>query len=218
MGEPRGEHLLTVLVADDQPVPRWGTIQLLTGAGLDVTGEIDDLERLGETVDALCPEVVVLEPAGADRGRALAALVSFTASHPDVRVLAFTCDVSPPAVEAALEAGCLGVVPKTASAAALVDGVRTVAAGDRHLHQRALGAMLLRRQAAEVLRAIRPLSVRELTVLELIAEGRSNGDIAGELGVSDATIKTHVAHLLRKLQATDRAHAVSRALRLGLIR
>ena len=53
-------------------------------------------------------------------------------------------------------------------------------------------------------------------MLQLVAEGRTNANIARELGVSDATVKTHVAHILRKLQAEDRAHAVSRALRLGL--
>lgn len=212
-----GDAPLTVLLADDQPLTRTGVRLHFAAVGLVVAGELDDLSGLADAYDSMQPGVVVAEPAAADRGRAIAALAAFLAARPGARVLAFTSDVGPLAVEAALEAGCLGVVPKTASAEALVAGVRAVATGDRHLHPRALAAMLHRRQANEVLKAMRPLSAREVNVLQLVADGRSNAEIADALGLSDATVKTHVAHILRKLDATDRAHAVSRALRLGLL-
>ncbi len=174
------------------------------------------LRDLEQAFAQAVPDVVVIEPTTGDRGSTLLAIAAFTHHHATANVLAFMSDVSPTAVEAVLDAGCIGVVPKTASIEALVEAVRQVAAGNRHLHPRALAALLQRRHAADTVRSMRALSGRELAVLQLVAEGRSNVLIAIDLSISTATVKTHVAHILRKLQAEDRAHAVSRALRLGL--
>lgn len=214
MGDDGGA--IRVLVADDQHVACYGTVQLLTERGFDVLAPVTDVRLLVDAVRAGAPDVLVIEPAMGDRGVTLAAIATIAAQQPPVHVLAFVCELSPATVEAALDSGCLGVVPKTSPVEGLVLGVRDVAGGERHLHPRAIAALLQRRQAAETLRSMRALSVRELAVLQRVAEGRSNSDIAGDLGVSDATVKTHIAHILRKLQAEDRAHAVSRALRLGL--
>jgi DNA-binding NarL/FixJ family response regulator len=81
-----------------------------------------------------------------------------------------------------------------------------------------MAALLQRRYAQNVDRITRPLSARELTVLERVAEGLTNAEIASELGISPDTVKTHLARVLEKLSARDRTHAVSRALRAGLIR
>jgi DNA-binding NarL/FixJ family response regulator len=207
---------IRVLVADDQHVACVGTVQLLTERGFDLLPAVTDVRRLVDAVRAGSPDVVVVEPSMGDRGVTLAVIAALVAQQPPVHVLAFVSELSPLTVEAALDSGCLGVVPKTSTADGVVAGVEEVARGERHLHPRAIAALLQRRQAAETLRSMRALSVRELSVLQRIAEGRTNADIAGDLGVSDATVKTHVAHILRKLQAEDRAHAVSRALRLGL--
>lgn len=205
-----------VLVVDDQHVARWGTVQVLTDRGLTLLPPIDDVRGLAAAVHEGQPDLVVIETAMGDRGLTITTLATVLVAHPHLRVLAFSADLSPVTVEAALDAGCLGVVPKTATADALLAAVIDVARGERHLHPRAIAALLQRRQAVETLRSMRALSERELAVLVRIAEGRSNLDIAGDLGVSEATVKTHVAHLLRKLQAHDRAHAVSRGMRLGL--
>ena len=205
-----------MLIADDQHVACIGTAQVLTDHGFHLLPPVSDARLLTEAVRAGAPDVVLVEPSMGDRGVTLAAMAALVAQQPPAKVLAFVSELSPTTVEAALDTGCLGVVPKTASLDGLVTGVREVARGERHLHPRAIAALLQRRQAAETLRSMRALSVRELSVLQRIAEGRTNADIAGDLGVSDATVKTHVAHILRKLQAEDRAHAVSRALRLGL--
>jgi len=205
-----------VLVADDQHVACIGTQQVLTERGYELLPVVTDVRRLADAVHADPPDVLVIDPAMGDRGVTLATLAALAGQQPPVHALAFVSELTPITVEAALDSGCLGVVPKTSSVDGLVAGIEDVARGERHLHPRAIAALLQRRQAAETLRSMRALSVRELSVLQRIAEGRTNADIAADLGVSDATVKTHVAHILRKLQAEDRAHAVSRGLRLGL--
>lgn len=205
-----------VLVADDQYVARWGTVQFLTERGFTLLPPIDDIRRLAAAVHDGAPDVVVIEIAMGDRGITLTTIATHTGQAHAVPVLAFLAELSPVSVEAALDAGCLGVIPKTATIESLVAAVGDVARGERHLHPRAIALLLQRRQAVDTIRTMRALSDRELTVLQRIAEGRSNREIAADLGVSEATVKTHVAHLSRKLQARDRAHAVSRALRLGL--
>ena len=207
---------IRVLVVDDQPIAQRGVTAYLLERGFEVCQPVTAVRDLAQVFMQVAPHVVVIEPATGDRGATLLAIAAFTHHHVTANVLAFMSDSSPTAVEAVLDAGCLGAVPKTASIEALVEAVEQVAAGNRHLHPRALAALLHRRHAADTVRSMRALSGRELAVLQLVAEGHSNMLIATELGISTATVKTHVAHILRKLQAEDRAHAVSRALRLGL--
>jgi two-component system, NarL family, response regulator YdfI len=223
---------LAVVIVDDHPVALRGTATVLAEAGVEVIGMSAEPAHLDQLVGQSplvggrrAPGgsdgpprtlVILIDPASADRGAAFAAITMAVRQHPECPVLAFSSDVGPAMVEALLDAGCAGIVPKTASAEALLDAIDQIAAGERHLHPRALAALLHRRQLDETVRSIRALSVRELAVLKEIAEGRSNAAIAASFGISEATIKTHIAHILRKLHAEDRAHAVSRGLRLGL--
>jgi DNA-binding NarL/FixJ family response regulator len=207
-----------VVVVDEHPVALRGTVGLLEELGYDVLAATSDpgaLERL--MADLPRPAAVLLiDPTAGDRGRALAVIDAHVHHRQACGVLAFSSELSPAQVETLLDLGCLGIVPKTAAPAALAEALAQVATGQRHLHPRAVAALLQRRQSGDVLHSIRPLSGRELAVLREVAEGRSNAQIAVVLGVTEATVKTHVAHVLRKLHAEDRAHAVSRALRLGL--
>lgn len=214
MGDEGG--CIRVLIADDQHVASVGTTHALTERGFELLDCVTDVRALGDAIRTGSPDVVVIEPGMGDRATTLAMIAVLAGHQPPVRLLAFTSELTPLTVEAALDSGCLGFVPKTSTIDGLVAAIEDVARGERHLHPRAIAALLQRRQAAETLRSLRALSAREMSVLQRIAEGRTNGDIAVDLGVSDATVKTHVAHILRKLQAEDRAHAVSRALRLGL--
>ncbi len=206
-----------MVVVDAHPITRWGIVHHLTRRGWRVLAELDDLAGLPGAYAELRPDAIVVEPVVEGRVPALPGLAVFLGEWPDARVLAFTVDVQPIAVEALLECGVLGVVPTTSTVEGLLAGLRDVAAGERHLHPRVIAALLQRRQAHDAGTEIRSLSVRELDVLRLVAEGGSNADIAVQLGLSDTTVKTHVAHVLRKLQAVDRAHAVGRAMRLGLL-
>jgi DNA-binding NarL/FixJ family response regulator len=205
-----------VLVADDQVVALRGAVLYLGALDLDVCGTIDDPRRLLRTCDELHPDVVVIEPLMGPKGVAFAHVSELLAAHPAVGVVVLTAELTPVMVETALEHGCLGVVPKTCSVDALGTAVRTVARGERHLHPKAIAALLQRRQASESARAMKALSARELTVLARVAEGLTNAEVGVELGISTDTVKTHLARTLDKLNARDRTQAVARALRMGL--
>jgi DNA-binding NarL/FixJ family response regulator len=205
------------LVVDDQPIVASGVARCLVDNGFEICGIIADVRALPTQVDILRPGLIVLDPAAHNRARALA-IVDDVVSTYATPVLAFTVDLSLLGVQSALENGCLGIVPRVATVEAFVAGAHAVASGERHLHQRALAVLLQGIQSAEVGHDVRELSGRELGVLELIAEGCTNAGIGERLGITHGTVKTHVENLLRKLDATDRAHAVSRAMRLGMLR
>lgn len=214
---PDAAARLRVLLADDQVVAVRGAVLYLGALDMEVCGTLDDPRRLLRTYEDLRPDVVVLEPAMGPKGAALAHVTELVGAHADARVLVLTADLTPVSVEAALEHGCIGVVPKTCSVDALGKAVRAVATGERHLHPKAIAAMLQRRQASESARSTKALSARELTVLARVAEGMTNSEIGADLGISPDTVKTHLARTLDKLNARDRTQAVARALRLGLL-
>ncbi len=213
---PDQDGRLRVLVADDQVVAVRGAVLYLGALDLDVCGTIDDPRRLLRTYDELNPDVVVIEPSMGPKGAAFAHITELLAAHPTAGVVVLTGELTPVIVETALEHGCLGVVPKTCSVDALGIAVRAVARGERHLHPKAITALLQRRQASESARTMKALSARELTVLARVAEGMTNAEVGVELGISTDTVKTHLARTLDKLNARDRTQAVARALRMGL--
>jgi DNA-binding NarL/FixJ family response regulator len=207
---------LRVLLADDQVVALRGSVHYLTALQFEVCATVDDPRRLVASYAQHRPDVVIIESTMGPRASALAEVASLVSIEPGARVLVLTSDLHPLAVDAALEAGCLGVAPKTCSVDALGTAVRAVASGDRYLHPRALSALLQRRYSAETSRATRPLSPREVAVLACVAEGLTNPEIGAQLGIATDTVKTHIARVLEKLGAKDRTHAVAMALRMGL--
>jgi len=215
---PSPDGRLRVLLADDQVVAVRGAVVYLAALDIEVCATVDDPRSLLAAYRDSKPDVAVVEVTMGGRGAVFTEIGALLDAIPDARVLVLTSELSPMVVEASVEHGCLGVVPKTCSVDALGTAVRTVAAGERHLHPKAMAALLQRRYAQNVDRITRPLSARELTVLERVAEGLTNAEIASELGISSDTVKTHLARVLEKLSARDRTHAVSRALRAGLIR
>ncbi|MFM2071447.1 MAG: hypothetical protein RLZZ623_1710 [Actinomycetota bacterium] len=208
---------LRVLVADDQVVAARGTAWYLDALDMEVVGVVDDPRQLHSAYVQHRPDVVVFEISMGPRGVASAEMSALLVAEPACAVLVFTSELSPMVVSQAVACGCLGIVPKTSSMAAFGAAVRATAGGEQHLHPRAIAALMASRSTAQV-EGTRQLSARELAILERIAEGSTNGEIAAELGIGIDTVKTHVARILDKLSARDRTHAVSRALRSGLLR
>jgi two-component system NarL family response regulator len=131
--------------------------------------------------------------------------------YPRTRVLVLTTFEGDEDIHRALENGALGYVLKTVEAATLIEAMRKVAAGQRHVPS-ALAQRLVEHLP-------RPgLSARETEVLELMAEGLSNKEIGARLRLAVGTVKGHVNHLLSKLGVSDRTHAVSSAIRRGFLR
>jgi two-component system nitrate/nitrite response regulator NarL len=207
---------IRTVIADSHPVVALGIERCLTTNGFDVSGIVSDTHSLTSLVELARPTLIVMETTVENRSDQLSAAIGFVQRYGS-RVLAFTADISPVSVHAALDSGCLGVVPRTASIESLLVGARAVAAGRQHVHPLALTAMLQGNQVAIAGVDRLKLSAREFGVLSLVGEGLTNSVIAERLGIAPSTVKTHVERLLRKLAARDRAHAVRNAMRLGMI-
>ncbi|HEX6525745.1 MAG TPA: response regulator transcription factor [Streptosporangiaceae bacterium] len=215
---------IKVLVADDQPLIRAGLRTLLgTQEGIEVVGEAATGAVAVAESARLAPDVVIMDirMPGTD-GIAATAQVIRQPARP--RVVVLTTYDTDEYVFDALAAGASGFLLKDARPEDLIDGVRVVAAGDALLApavtRRLIGLFVTGAQAPvhrpdEHLNA---LTEREREVLGLVAQGMSNAEIGAALHVSENTVKTHVAHLLAKLDLRDRVHAVIFAYESGLQR
>jgi DNA-binding NarL/FixJ family response regulator len=215
--------VIRVLIADDQALVRGGFRLILDGQpDIDVVGESEDGTEAVERALELSPDVVLMDirMPGIDGLEATRRLVRSAPSSLRVLILT-TFDLDEYVYEAML-AGASGFLVKDVPPVELVHGVRTVAAGDA-----LLAPSVVRRLLSEFVRRPPPgegrprqltaLTERELQVLTLVARGRSNSEIAGDLVVSETTVKTHVTHVLQKLDLRDRVQAVVLAYETGLV-
>ena len=212
---------IRLLLADDQELVRTGFRLILNAEpDLDVAGEAGDGSQAVNEAARLRPDVVLMDVRmpGVDGIEATRRLGRLTPNPP--RVLMLTTFDLDQYVYDALRAGASGFLLKDAPAAQLVDAIRVVAAGDA-----LLAPTVTRRMIAEFARrplpadepALAELTGRELEVLKLVARGRSNAEIARQLYISDATVKTHVKRVLAKLSLRDRVQAVVLAYESGLV-
>ncbi|MFI5954179.1 response regulator [Cryptosporangium sp. NPDC051539] len=220
-GEPKR---IQVLLADDQPLLRTG-FRMVLGAepDLDVVGEAGDGVEAIELTRRLLPSVVLMD-IRMPRLDGVAATRAIVAAGLPARVLVLTTFDLDEYVVGALRAGASGFLSKDVPAEELITAIRTVAAGDAVVSPRILRRLLsqfadrLPDPAVDRRRPLAVLTEREQEVLTLMARGRSNGEIARELFVSETTVKTHVGHVLTKLGLRDRVQAVILAYETGLVR
>jgi DNA-binding NarL/FixJ family response regulator len=212
---------IRVLLADDQELVRAGFRMILeTQADLEVAGEAGDGVEAVTATRRLRPDVVLMD-IRMPKLDGLEATSRIVAAGSGSRVVILTTFDLDEYVYQALTAGASGFLLKNAPPEQLITAVRVAAAGDA-----LLGPSITRRVIEQFVRlpppgAARPvagLTDREQEVLKLIARGLSNAEIAAELFVSDATVKSHVAHLLAKLGLRDRVQAVVFAYESGLVR
>jgi DNA-binding NarL/FixJ family response regulator len=215
--------VIRVLIADDQTLVRDGFRMILDAQeDIEVVGEAaDGIEAVAKARE-LRPDVVLMDVRMPNRD-GLDATRALLRELPDIHVLILTTFDLNEYVYEAMKAGASGFLLKDAPRSQLIQGVRTVATGDALLAPaitRRLIEQFVRRPPASI-RSLPPklseLTVRELEVLKLVAGGRSNAEIAAELYVSEATVKTHVGHALRKLGLRDRVQAVVFAYENGLV-
>jgi DNA-binding NarL/FixJ family response regulator len=214
---------VTVLVADDQKVIRDGLAMMLGLLdGITVVGTaIDGADALRQAAQS-DPDVVLMDlhMPGVDGVEATSRLV---ADGSRSRVVVLTTYADDASVFRALQAGARGFLTKDAGAEEIQQAILTVAAGEAQLDP-SVQRLLLEALAAGAPFGVPPippddtLTAREEDVLREIARGRTNGEIATHLHVSEATVKTHVNHLLAKTACRDRAALVAYAFRTGRAR
>jgi DNA-binding NarL/FixJ family response regulator len=212
---------LRVALVDDQALVRAGLRMVVESEpGLEVVGEAGDGRQAVEVVAATAPDVVLMDVRMPDVDGIEATRRIVGAGSPS-RVLMLTTFDLDELVYAALQAGASGFLLKEAPPEQLIAGIRTVAAGEQLLAA-SVTRRLIERFSAAGLPAPPPsleaLTARELEVLQLVARAMSNAEIAAELFVTEATVKTHVARMLMKLGLRDRVQAVVLAYESGLVR
>jgi len=214
--------VIRVLIADDQALVRGGFRMILEAQkDIEVVGEADDGREAIARVEELRPDVVLMDirMPGLDGLEATRRLV---ASAESVRVLMLTTFDLDEYVYEAMKAGASGFLLKDVRPEQLAEAVRVVAAGDTLLApaitQRLIEEFVRRRPpGAGPPAQVSELTERELEVLRLVARGLSNAEIATTLFLSEATVKTHVTHILAKLNLRDRVQAVVLAYESGLV-
>ena len=208
--------MIRVLVADDHPIVRAGIVGLLSAAAdIDVVGEaVDGLDAVRLAAE-LEPDLVLMDlrmPA-LDGAEATARIID---ARPTAKVLVLTTYETDEHILGAIEAGASGYLLKAAPEAEILAGVRSVVAGETVLAP-SIAAKLVSRVRQDATSAPPSLSPRELEVLRLVADGRSNPEIARTLFIGEATVKTHLLHVFEKLEVNDRTRAVTRAMEFGLL-
>lgn len=215
--------MIRLLVADDQELIRDGLASILGGhEGLDVVGTAADGAEAVRLARALRPDVTLMDlrMPGTDGLGATRQLMGDP--RPSTRVVVLTTFDDDDLVVAALRAGASGFLLKDLPRQQLVEAIHAVHDGDLRLAP-SITRRLVERQVAqepdpERARQLERLSERETDVLRLVAKGATNSEIAGQLFLSESTVKTHVGHLLGKLAARDRVQLVIFAYDAGLVR
>jgi len=203
--------VIRLLLVDDHPVVRSGLSGLLGGEpDIEVVGEASDGREGVERAKELEPDVVLMDLRMPVMDGVEATRLITAAGGP--RVLVLTTYDTDTDILRAVEAGATGYLLKDTPRDALVDAVRAASRGE---------TVLAPPLAAKLMRQVRSndqLTAREVEVLALVSRGMSNGDIAQELFIGEATVKTHLLHAFDKLGVSDRTAAVTTAMRLGVLR
>jgi NarL family two-component system response regulator LiaR len=206
--------VIRVLIVDDHSVVREG-LHMFLGRDPDlvVVGEAADGAEAVERARQLRPDVVLMDLLMPVMN-GIAATAAIRNEMPDTEVIALTSVLESESVMGALKAGAIGYLLKDTQAAELRQAIKAAANGQVQLSPQASTYLLHKIQTPTMLE---PLTEREMEVLRLIAQGQSNKQIARHLLVVEDTVKTHVHHILAKLNAQSRTQAVLSAVRLGLV-
>lgn len=206
--------MIRLVLADDHTVVRAGLRAMLEEVDdLQVAGEATTGAEILDLVERLQPHVILMDLRMPEMD-GVAATARITRERPGIHVLVLTTYDTDADIVRAIEAGATGYLLKDATRDRLLEAVRAAAAGDSVLAPRIASRLMERMRA----RDDETLSAREIEVLELVASGHANKEIARALYVSEATVKTHLVHAFGKLGVDDRTQAVTAALQRGIIR
>lgn len=208
---------MRVVIADDHRIVREGIgLMLADTDDVEIVGEAEDGAALLALLEETLVDVVLLDVRMPGLS-GLEVLERLADIAPDTKVVVLSMHDEPGYVARAIELGASGYLLKNTSREELIRALRLVAAGGSYLQGELAGALVDRISGRAEGASITPLSPRAMDVLRLLALGYENKQIARELGISIATVKTHLKALYSQLEVSGRAEAVAVALRLGLI-
>ena len=205
---------IRLLLVDDHTVVRQGLKMVLSlEDDLDILGEAANGQEALEQVKKLAPQVVLMDLLMPVMD-GVSAIRAIKKDFPEVEVVALTSVLEDRLVIDAVEAGAAGYLLKETGPDELVEAIRAAAKGEVRLHPKAQQRLVKEVRTPEMRES---LTERETETLRFVAKGHANKDIAGLMGVSEVTIKTHVSSILSKLNLSSRTQAALFALKEGLV-
>jgi len=210
--------VIRVFIVAVSPFARGGLENLLTARGVSVIGSTSNLDLVAEQVLDAEPDAVLVDASGEHSGDVLDAVIASELAAESAMIVLL--DHPPPGwVADALRAGVRAILPAAVSADQLAAAIEAAITGLYIVHPSELSAMLPAATTASsnVAELAEPLTPREREVLQMLASGLANKEIAAKLSISDHTVKFHVASILGKLGASTRTEAVALGIRRGLV-
>jgi DNA-binding NarL/FixJ family response regulator len=201
---------LRILTVDDHPLFREGVRALIMGQpNLEIVGEASSGREAVEQYRSRKPDITLMDlqmpgMSGIDT------ILAIRNEYPDAKIIVLTTHVGDAYARRALDAGARAYVLKSTARKDLLNTIRDVHRGLRHVESNVATELAFQQHNSD-------LTDREIAVLSLIADGNSNRDVGAALGIQEETVKSHVKVILGKLDARDRTHAVTTAMRRGII-
>ncbi|AJD90527.1 LuxR family transcriptional regulator [Jeotgalibacillus malaysiensis] len=209
--------MIRVLFVDDHEMVRIGVGSYLSSQkDIEVVGECDDGEPAVELALELKPDIILMDLV-MKRMDGIEATSKIIEQWPEAKIMIVTSFLDDDKVYPALEAGAVSYLLKTSKASDIADAIRKTHYGETVLEPEVTGKVMQRMRTKEV-NLHEDLTGRELEILMLIAQGKTNQEIADELYIALKTVKTHVSNILAKLEVQDRTQAVIYAFKHDLVK
>ncbi|PPA68886.1 response regulator [Jeotgalibacillus proteolyticus] len=210
--------MIRVLFVDDHEMVRIGVGSYLSAQkDLEVVGEADDGGKAVELALELRPDIILMDLVMKEMD-GIEATKQITASWPEAKIIIVTSFLDDDKVYPALEAGATSYMLKTSKASEIAEAVRKTHYGEMVLEPEVTGKMMKKMRQGSKKPLHEELTARELEILHLMTEGKSNQEIADELYIALKTVKTHVSNILSKLEVQDRTQAVIYAFKHDLVK